>query len=70
MSNAIFLATYRVRKGDFIAYDAGNDGDWGHCAFVTAIGSKTSSGYTDFKVAQHSSDYNEGSVVQITDGNI
>lgn len=49
----------RVRKGDFIAYDAGNDGDWGHCAFVTAIGSKTSSGYTDFKVAQHSSDYNE-----------
>ena len=49
----------RVRKGDFIAYDAGNDGSWGHIAFVTATGNKTSSGYTDFKVAQHSSDYHE-----------
>lgn len=41
-----------ISKGSFIVADFENDGDWDHCGFVT---DKTSS---DYKVAQHTSNYN------------
>lgn len=47
----------KLQKGDFITYDGQNDGDWDHNAFVTAIGSKTSSGYKNYQVAQHTNNY-------------
>lgn len=52
----------RVKKGSFIAYDKENDGKWNHMAFVTNKSStvkKTGNvKYYDFKIAQHSSEYN------------
>lgn len=42
-----------ISKGSFIVADFDNDGDWDHCGFVT---DKSSS---DYKVAQHTSNYNE-----------
>lgn len=42
-----------ISKGSLIVSDSDSDGDWDHCGFVTA---KTSS---DYKVAQHSSNYHE-----------
>lgn len=41
-----------ISKGSFIVADFQNDGDWDHCGFVT---DKNSS---DYKVAQHTSNYN------------
>lgn len=41
-----------ISKGCFIVADFDKDGDWDHCGFVT---DKTSS---DYKVAQHTSNYN------------
>lgn len=41
-----------ISKGSFIVADFQNDGDWDHCGFVT---DKSSS---DYKVAQHTSNYN------------
>lgn len=41
-----------ISKGSFIVADFENDGDWDHCGFVT---DKNSS---DYKVAQHTSNYN------------
>ena len=41
-----------IKKGSFIVADYENDGDWDHCGFVT---DKTSN---DYKVAQHTSNYN------------
>lgn len=52
----------RVKKGSFIGYDRTSDGSWDHLAFVTAKSStkRTTEGvtYYDFKVAQHTTDYN------------
>ena len=52
----------RVKKGSFIGYDEQGDGDWDHMAFVTAkTGKKKKTNgvsYYDFKIAQHSGDYN------------
>jgi len=42
-----------ISKGSLIISDRESDGDWDHCGFVS---DKTSS---DYKVAQHSSNYNE-----------
>lgn len=57
-----------VKKGSFIAYDEEGDGDWNHNAFVSHTyhsGEDTrrtisyhGSTYKDFKVAQHSRNYN------------
>ena len=57
-----------VKKGDFITYDKEADGDWNHNAFVTHLYYKGAnkrksisyhgSSYLDFKVAQHTSNYN------------
>lgn len=41
-----------IKKGSFIVADYDRDGDWDHCGFVT---DKTSN---DYKVAQHTSNYN------------
>ena len=52
----------KVKKGSFISYDITSDGSWDHMAFVTAKSStkKTTEGvtYYDFKVAQHTTNYN------------
>jgi len=52
----------RIRQGSFIAYSRYGDGKYAHMGFVTAKSStkKKTSGvtYYDFKVAQHTSDYN------------
>jgi hypothetical protein len=52
----------KVKKGSFIGYSQYGDGKWNHIAFVTgkSTNKKTTSGvtYYDFKVAQHSDDYN------------
>lgn len=52
----------RVKKGSFIGYDKQGDGDWDHMAFVTVkTGKKKKTNgvsYYDFKIAQHSGDYN------------
>ena len=47
----------KLKKGDYISIDYTNDGNWDHMGFVTAVGSKTSSGYKNYQVAQHSGDY-------------
>lgn len=46
-----------IAKGDFIAADFENDGDWNHMGFVTDKKSSQSNGYYDYKVAQHTSNY-------------
>lgn len=57
-----------VKKGSFIAFDKTNDGDFDHNAFVSHVHHKGEDKrrpieyhgktYLDFKVAQHSNDYN------------
>lgn len=48
-----------IVKGDFIAYDKNGNGAWDHLGFVSDKGSYASwLGYYDYKVAQHSSNYN------------
>ena len=48
----------KISKGKFIAYDSNSDGKWNHVAFVTDTKSgTTTSGYKDFKVAQHTKNY-------------
>ena len=53
----------KLKKGNFIAYDKNNDGKYDHVAFVTERSSKTVTTekvtYTDFRIAQHSSNYLE-----------
>lgn len=46
-----------VRAGDFISYDSDNDGRYNHVGFVVSTGSKTSAGYYDITIAQHTSNY-------------
>lgn len=48
-----------LTPGCFITYDASNDGDWDHVGFVTDTASSYSSslGYTDYQVAQHTTNY-------------
>ncbi len=54
--------SHSVQKGSFIAYDRENDGKWNHMAFVTAtsnnVYSTNGESFFDFKVAQHSKEYN------------
>ena len=48
-----------LRAGDFITLDFKSDGDWDHMGFVTKRDSSVGSyGYIDYKVAQHTTDYN------------
>ena len=49
----------KLTSGDYIAIDYAADGSWNHMGFVTnKLSSYNSSlGYTDYKVAQHSSNY-------------
>lgn len=55
-SNYSFSAN--IRQYDFIAADFSNDGSWNHIGYVTARNSSVgSSGYYDYKVAQHTSNY-------------
>ncbi len=48
-------------KGDFITYDAANDGKWDHMAFVADVawseGQHSNGYYRDYLVAQHTSNY-------------
>lgn len=46
-----------IKKGDFIAADFENDGDWNHMGFVTDVADFKSNGYYNYKVAQHTSNY-------------
>lgn len=46
-----------IAKGDFIAADFKNDGDWDHMGFVTDKKSSKSNGYYDYKIAQHTKNY-------------
>lgn len=51
-----------LQKGDFIASDNDGNGSWDHMGFVTDVGAGicTSTGnFTNYKVAQHSSNYHE-----------
>lgn len=57
-SNYLFSAN--ISAGDFVATDDNNDGSWGHIGFITGKRVYDSSlGYTDYRVAQHSSDYHK-----------
>lgn len=59
----------KVKAGDFITYNLGEDGDWDHVGYITATGkagtypylddngNRKEKTYTNFCVAQHSSDY-------------
>lgn len=46
-----------LQAGDFIIVDWEKDGRYNHVAFVVASGSKTSSGYYDVTIAQHTKNY-------------
>lgn len=46
-----------LQAGDFIIADWEKDRRYNHVAFVVASGSKTSSGYYDVTIAQHTSNY-------------
>lgn len=47
-----------VSKGDFICFDKQSDNDWDHFGFVVEKGKyRPDKGYTNFRVAQHSSNY-------------
>lgn len=52
------LFTSNIAKGNFIAADYENDGDWNHMGFVTDKKSTNTNGYYDYRVAQHTSNYN------------
>lgn len=52
-----------ILQGDFIAADWSSDGNWDHSGFVTArdnysLSWNGSPAYYDYKVAQHTTDYN------------
>ena len=49
-----------INKGNFVAADFDDDGDWDHMGFVTNSDSYVGSsyGYYDYKIAQHTSNYN------------
>ena len=46
-----------LKAGDIIGADWGGDGHYDHCAYVIADGPKTSAGYYDVTIAQHSKEY-------------
>ncbi|MFR1685885.1 MAG: amidase domain-containing protein [Massilimicrobiota timonensis] len=46
-----------LKAGDIIGADWGGDGHYDHCAYVVADGPKTSAGYYDITIAQHSKEY-------------
>lgn len=48
-----------LKAGNVIGADWDSDGRYNHCAFVVASGSKTSNGYYDVTIAQHSPNYCE-----------
>lgn len=50
--------TSKIIKGDFIAADFEKDGKWDHLGFVTDRKSKKANGYYNYRVAQHSGEYN------------
>lgn len=54
-SNSYF--SKNIKAGDFIAADWKSDGTWDHIGFVVAKSSKKTSGYYDYKVAQHTRNY-------------
>lgn len=56
-NNAMF--SENIKKGDFIGADWESDGDCDHIGFITARASKKENGFYDYKVAQHTSNYNE-----------
>ncbi len=56
-SNKAFSAN--IRKGDFIAFDKNSDGDYDHIGFVTGVATSKTGNYYPYKVAQHTSNYNE-----------
>ena len=51
--------SYGLQTGNFITEDKAGDKSWDHIGFVVAKGGTYSSslGYTDYEVAQHTSDY-------------
>lgn len=49
--------TANCSPGDFIIGDWERDGRYNHVAFVAASGKKTSAGYYDLTIAQHTSNY-------------
>lgn len=53
-----FYFSTLLSKGNIIAKDNTNDGDWNHVGFVTKTHNYVGNyGYFDYKVAQHSSNY-------------
>lgn len=59
-SRSNYLFSENISAGDFIATDSDDDGDWGHMGFVTGKRRYDASlGYTDYEVAQHSSNYHK-----------
>ena len=60
-TKSFYTFSTKVKKGSFITEDKKGDGNWDHMGFVVKKGStltKTSGvKYYDFRVAQHSSDY-------------
>ncbi len=58
-----------IRKGSFIVCDKADDGNWDHVGFVTDKSTTYSSslGYYDYKVAQHTSNYNSWASSSIND---
>lgn len=55
-NNSKFSAN--IKKGDFIGFDKNNDGNCDHIGFITAVASTKTNGYYDYKVAQHTNNYN------------
>lgn len=51
------LLSKTLQAGDIIGADWGGDGHYDHCAYVVADGPKTSAGYYDVTIAQHSKEY-------------
>lgn len=70
-TNDFYAFSKKVKKGNFIILDSNNDGDYNHAGFVTQTTKNykkyqinnssicTIVEFNDFKVAQHSKDYNE-----------
>lgn len=56
-STSLYNFSKNLQRGDFIAADFDNDGDWDHMGFVVDRDSTTTNGYYDFKVAQHTDNY-------------
>ncbi len=53
------LFSSNIEKGDFIAADFEDDGDWNHMGFVTDKKTSKTNGYYNYRVAQHTSNYHE-----------